>query len=46
MDPWDYRIEELPTKFNKYKRLREREKQREAAESASRSDSEPWSVLG
>ena len=45
MDPWDYPTEELPTKFNKYKRLREREKLREAArlaEGASQSDSEPW----
>lgn len=44
MDPWDYPTEELPTKFNKYKRLREREKLREAArlvEGASGSDSEP-----
>jgi len=31
MDPWDYSVEELPTKFNKYKRLKEREKLREAA---------------
>jgi len=31
MNPWDYPTEELPTKFNKYKRLKEKEKLREAA---------------
>jgi len=38
MDPWDCPTEELPTKFNKYKRLREKEKLREAARIAEGSD--------
>jgi len=45
MDPWDYPTEELPTKFNKYKRLKEREKLREAAGVAEGSDQphfQPW----
>jgi len=43
MDPWDY--EELPTKFNKYKRLKEKEKLREAArlaEGSAQPPSQPW----
>ena len=45
MEPWDYPTEELPTKFNKYKRLKEREKLREAARSAetiAQPDCESW----
>jgi len=45
MDPWDCPTEELPTKFNKYKRLREKEKLREASrvdEGTAQPDSKPW----
>jgi len=45
MDPWDYSTEELPTKFNKYKRLKEKEKMEEVArlaEGASGLDFKPW----
>jgi len=45
MEPWEYPTDELPTKFNKYKRLKEKEKLREAAllsEVAAEPHSQPW----